>query len=107
MSYTTEETQAIVNEYQASPTRETVEAIATRIGKSTRSVIAKLAATGVYQTPQRTTKTGDPIVKKEEMVAELEQVLEIEIPTLVKAGKQDLAKLVEGVKELAASVRDT
>lgn len=100
MSYTPELTAQIVEEYNASPSRETVESIAGRIGKSTRSVIAKLAATGVYQTPERTTKTGDPIVKKEEMVEDLEKLLIISVPTLVKAGKQDLAKLVEAVKEL-------
>jgi hypothetical protein len=100
VSYTPEETDSIVTEYKAEPTRETVDRIAERIGKSPRSVIAKLAATGVYQTPQRTTKTGDPIIKKEKMVADLEEYLDIEIPTLVKAGKQDLQKLVNAVKEL-------
>lgn len=99
MSYTPEETASIVEEYNANPCRETVERIAERIAKSPRSVIAKLAATGVYQTPARTTKTGDPIVKKEEMVADIEKYLDISVPTLVKAGKQDLAKLVEAVKE--------
>lgn len=100
MSYTPEETAAIVEEYSASPTRETVDAIAARVAKSARSVIAKLAAEGVYQTPQRTTKTGDPIVKKEEMVEDIQEYLHIEVPTLVKAGKQDLAKLVEAVREI-------
>lgn len=102
MSYTPEETASIVEEYNANPTRETVEAIAERIGKSTRSVIAKLAASGVYQTPERTTKTGDPIVKKEEMVSSIEESLSIEVPTLVKAGKQDLAKLEKAIKELTS-----
>ena len=99
MSYTEELTASIVEEYNASPTRETVEAIAARIAKSSRSVIAKLAALGVYQTPQRTTKTGEPIVKKEEMVAEIEAILAISVPTLVKAGKQDLQELVEAIRE--------
>ncbi len=100
MSYTPEETASIIEEYNANPSRETVEAIAIRIAKSPRSVIAKLAATGVYQTPQRTTKTGDAIVKKEEMVGDIEKYLLIEVPTLVKAGKQDLSKLADAVKEL-------
>ena len=99
MSYTEEITKSIVEEYNANPTREGVEAIATRIAKSPRSVIAKLAALGVYQTPQRTTKTGDPIIKKEELVEELERLLSGSFPTLVKAGKQDLQKLVAAVKD--------
>ena len=101
MSYTEEVTNSIVKEYNANPSRETVEAIAARIAKSPRSVIAKLAALGVYQTPQRTTKTGEPIVKKEELVAELEKLLVIEAPTLAKAGKQDLQRLVAAVREIA------
>jgi hypothetical protein len=100
MSYTPEETASIIEEYNANPTRETVERIAERIAKSPRSIIAKLAATGVYQTPQRTTKTGDPIIKKEKMVADIEKYLDISVPTLVKSGKQDLAKLVAAIKEV-------
>jgi hypothetical protein len=106
MSYTPEETASIVEEYNANPGREAVEAIAARIGKSPRSVIAKLAATGVYQTPQRTTKTGDPIIKKEEMVRDIEECLDISVPTLVKAGKQDLAKLVKAIKESLVNDED-
>lgn len=100
MSYTEQLTQEISDEYSANPTRETVEKIATRIGKSPRSVIAKLAAAGVYQTPVRTTKTGDPIVKKEELVAEIGKWLGIEIPTLAKTGKLELKELHRAIKEL-------
>lgn len=97
MSYTPEETASIVEEYNANPSRETVDAIAGRIAKSSRSVIAKLAATGVYQTPERKTKTGETIVKKEEMVSSIEKHFNIKIPTLVKAGKQDLSILLEAI----------
>jgi hypothetical protein len=100
MSYTPEETALIVEEYNANPSRETVDSIAARIAKSPRSVIAKLAASGVYQTPERKTKTGDPIVKKEQMVADIELFLDIEVPTLVKAGKQDLAKVADALREI-------
>lgn len=100
MSYSEELTKEIVDEYAANPTRETVDAIAARIGKSARSVIAKLAAAGVYQTPKRTTKTGEPIVKKEEMVEDIGQWLDIEVPTLVKTGKLDLKKLHKAIAEI-------
>lgn len=107
MSYTEELTKQIVKEYEAEPTRETVDAIAGRIGKTSRSVIAKLAAVGVYRTPQRTTKTGDPIVKKEEMVADLEEILGVTLETLVKSGKQDLQKLLEAVRKLDVGQEDS
>lgn len=100
MSYSEELTQEIVAEYVKDPSRETVDAIAERIGKTTRSVIAKLAASGVYQTPQRTTKTGDAIIKKEELVEEIGNMLGIEIPTLTKSGKQDLKRLHAALREV-------
>ena len=52
---------------------------------------------GIYQTKPKTTKTGDPIVSKLELVAELENILGKEFPTLVKAGKEDLRTLVEAL----------
>jgi hypothetical protein len=95
MSYSEEVTKEIVKEYAANPTRDTVDAIAQRIGKSPRSVIAKLAAAGVYQTPKRTTKTGEPIIKKDELAEDIGKWLGIEVPTLAKAGKLELKKLHE------------
>ena len=100
MSYTEELTAEIVAEYSANPCRETVDAIAARIGKGPRSVIAKLASAGVYQTPVRTTKTGDPIVKKETLVEDIEKWLKIECPTLAKTGKLELKALHEAIGEL-------
>jgi hypothetical protein len=100
MSYTEELTKQIIAEYEANPTRETVDAIAARIGKSARSVIAKLAAAHVYQTPQRLTKTGEAIVKKEELVADIERWLEIEAPSLAKTGKLELKRLHTALAEI-------
>jgi len=100
MSYTEEITAEIINEYSANPSRETVDQISARIGKSARSVIAKLAAAGVYQTPVRTTKTGDAIIKKEELVTDIEKWLSIEAPTLAKTGKLDLKRLHTAIEEL-------
>lgn len=100
MSYTDEQTEEIVAEYFANPSRETVDAIAARIDKSVRSVIAKLSSAGVYQTPQRTTKTGDPIEKKEEYVTQICTALGIDAPTLAKTGKQDLKKLRDAIQDV-------
>jgi hypothetical protein len=100
MSYTEELTTQIVAEYSAEPSRETVDKIAARIGKSPRSIIAKLASAGVYKTPVRTTKTGEPIVKKEELVADIERWLNISAETLVKTGKLDLKALHSAIEVL-------
>jgi Mn-dependent DtxR family transcriptional regulator len=90
MAYTKEEEETL-NEYPGA----SVADIAQRLGKSTRSVIAKLSNMGVYQTKAKTTKAGDPIISKLELVAEIEEKLGAEFPTLAKAGKEDLRKLVE------------
>ena len=99
-SYTEELTAEISNEYRENPSKQTIEAIAARIGKTPRSVIAKLASEGVYQTPVRTTKTGEPIVKKEELVAEIGSWLSIEVPSLAKTSKMELKALHSAIKEL-------
>lgn len=106
MSYTEEQTDQIVAEYQANPSRETVDAIAERISKSVRSVIAKLSSAGVYQTPQRTTKTGEPIEKKDEMVVQICTWLGVEAPTLAKTGKQDLKRIRDALQDLLGELEE-
>jgi hypothetical protein len=81
--------------YVANPSRETVEALATEMGKTVRSVIAKLSREGVYVAQPKVTKTGEPVVRKAELVAQINAHFEIELPTLVKASKADLQKLVD------------
>jgi hypothetical protein len=90
MAYTPEEEAKLKAYPQKSP-----EELAEELGKSKRSVIAKLSKLGVYVRPARVTKAGDPIISKAELVAEIEQKLEAEFPTLVKAGKEDLRALLE------------
>ena len=67
-NYTQPMTDKMVATYTANPTRETVDALAKELGKNTRSVIAKLSREGVYKATPRTTKTGEPIVRKAELL---------------------------------------
>jgi hypothetical protein len=106
LSYTEELTAKIVERYQANPSRETVEAIAEDINKSVRSVIARLSSSGVYQTPVRTTKTGEPIEKKEQMVVQICTWLGVDAPTLAKTGKQDLKKIRDALAELLGAMEN-
>jgi hypothetical protein len=87
----------MVSKYTANPTRETVNALAQELGKNTRSVIAKLSREGVYVAQPRATKSGEPIVRKAELVAQIEAHFGIEMPTLVKASKVDLQRMVEAI----------
>ena len=65
-NYTAEQTAALVSGYQAG---ETVENLATQLGKTTRSVVAKLSREGVYQAKSKT--SGVARVKKSELVAQI------------------------------------
>jgi hypothetical protein len=65
-NYTEAQTQELVAGYLAG---ETVEALATQLGKSTRSIVAKLSREGVYKA--KTKASGQPRVKKADLVETL------------------------------------
>ena len=94
-NYTDEMVVSMTEQYNANPTRETVDHLAKEFGKTTRSIIAKLSREGIYKAQPRTTKTGEPVISKAQYVSAINAHFEVELPTLVKAGKQDLAKLAE------------
>lgn len=93
MSYTEELTQLIIDEYTADPSRATVDRLAEEHNKSARSIIAKLSSAGVYQAPPRLSKTGDPIVRKEDLAKEIGDWFGVDVPSLAKAGKLELQAL--------------
>ena len=99
VNYTDEMVNTMTEQYSANPTRETVDALADQFGKTTRSIIAKLSREGVYVAQPRTTKSGEPVISKSELVAQISEHFGIEMPTLVKAGKQDLQKLVDAISQ--------
>ena len=96
VNYTETQTARMLGEYTATPTRETVEALAVEFGKSVRSIVAKLSREGVYQKAERTTKTGEPIQKKDATADAIGAVLmltEAETESLTKANKTALVKI--------------
>ena len=96
-NYTEQQTKEMVAQYEAAPTKETVVAIAEKLGKNTRSVIAKLSREGVYKAQPRTTKRGEPVVLKQELVNIIQEHYGDEFPSLVKASKVDLQKLIDKI----------
>ena len=96
-NYTEEMVSEMTTAYTDNPTRETVDELARHFGKTTRSIIAKLSREGVYIAQPRTTKSGEPVVAKAELVAQIQEHFGIELPTLVKAGKADLQRLVDSL----------
>ena len=95
-NYTPEMTSEVVQAYQRG---ETPESIAGRLGKSTRSVVAKLAREGVYVAKSKTKATQHP--KKAELISTIahsigssEEVLE----SLEKATREALELIAKAVK---------
>jgi len=88
----------MVEEYQKSPNRDTVEELASEYNKPVRGVIAKLVHAGVYVKQARPTKSNDNVLRKADIVAAIEKQSGVEMPSLEKASKQDLEKLAEILK---------
>lgn len=99
VNYTPEQTTQMVQAYQAGTT---VEAIASSLGKTVRSVVAKLSREGVYKAKTYTTKKGDAPVKKESHVERITSICGLsdgEADSLAKANKTALVKIL-GMLEL-------
>ena len=103
VNYTEEMVTEMVTEYKANPCRETVETIAENFGKSYRSVVSKLSSEKVYKPEPRVSKDGSPVVRKEQLVNQIEGLLGIEAPSLVKASKQDLKTAVDALQAAIAA----
>ena len=93
-NYTDEMVAEMVDQYTAEPTRVTVEALAVTFGKTTRSIIAKLSREGVYVAQKPATKSGAPVVRKQDDVTDISTLLGVDFgESLTKASKDDLVKL--------------
>jgi len=84
----------MINDYRENPNRETVEKLAKEFGKSVRSITAKLSQLGVYKKIERKTKTGKSVISKSDLVKIINEHYNLEMPSLVKATKEDLEKMV-------------
>ena len=96
VNYTPEQTAKMVADYVAAPTKATVEAIATALGKSTRSIVAKLSREKVYVKPVAVAKDGNPVVRKNELADAIGAVLkmsESEVSGLAGSPKTALQKI--------------
>lgn len=93
VNYTPEQTLKMVADYQAGAS---VETIAESLGKTVRSVVAKLSREKVYKAKTYTTKTGQPVVKKDahaDAIGAILKMTEAEIESLTKANKTALEKI--------------
>ena len=72
-NYTEAQTAELVEAYKASPTQATVEAFATKFGKSARSIVAKLAKAEVYISKAK--EAGKREMLKAEMVSKIAELI--------------------------------
>jgi len=92
-NYTAEMTNTIVEGYKAG---ETAEVLATKIGKSVRSVVAKLSREGVYVRKGKAAK-GEKAVTKADLIAKIAEKAGVEatvLASLEKANKEALEALI-------------
>ena len=95
VNYTPEQTVQVVALYQSGIA---VEQIALDMGKSVRSIVAKLSREKVYVAKVATSKSGEPVVKKDmvaDAIASLVNLSESEAESLTKANKTALQKIFE------------
>jgi len=91
MNYTDAQTIMIIYNYSQKPTLETVEELAEKLNKSTKSIIGKLSREGVYQRAIYKNKVGELPLTKVEIVSTIAENLGIEV--------EDLAGLEKSPKE--------
>ena len=95
VNYTAEQTAKAIEQYQLGAT---VETIATLLGKSTRSIVAKLSREGVYKAKEYVAKSGAKPIPKEALAEALKafvpELTDSEIDSLTKANKGALNKLL-------------
>jgi putative heme iron utilization protein len=90
VNYTPEMTAKMVEAYKASPTKATVEALATEFGKTVKSVVAKLSREKVYVKAEKASETKR--VPKEALVAEIAEKLGVN------------AEKLDGLEKVSAAV---
>ena len=98
VNYTPEQTAQITAQYLAGIT---VEEIAQMLGKSARSVVAKLSREKVYKAKTYVSKTGEAVVKKDEVADYIAQALglnEADADSLTKANKNALKAIADFIK---------
>ena len=100
VNYTQEQTVSMVEAYSANPTRETVEMLAVSLGKSVRSVVAKLSREKVYVSKVYETKNGEKPVKKDSVATAIGAILklsEADTDSLAKANKRALQAVFDAL----------
>jgi hypothetical protein len=98
VNYTPEQTTKLVADYLNGVT---VEALAVELGKSARSIVAKLSREKVYKAKTYVSKTGEAVVKKDTVADYIGEALglsEADTESLTKANKTALKAIADFIK---------
>lgn len=97
LNYTAEQTAKMVADYQSGVS---VDMIAQELGKTVRSVVAKLSREKVYKAKEYTSKTGEKPIKKDthaDAIGAILRLPENDIESLTKANKNALKAIFEAL----------
>jgi len=97
INYTPEQTAQIIFDYQNGVS---VESIADNLGKTVRSIVAKLSREKVYIAKEYKTKTGESAIKKDahaDAIGAILRLPENDIESLTKANKNALKVIFEAL----------
>ena len=97
-TYTPEQTEQVKAEFLSGVAPET---IAAAMGKSVRSIIAKLSREGVYKAKEKASAAGSAVETKQALAAEIALLcglLEADADTLAKANKAALIAVLAKLK---------
>jgi hypothetical protein len=98
VNYTPEQTLKMVADYQGGVS---VEMLAQEMGKTVRSIVAKLSREKVYQAKTYVSKTGETPVKKDahaDFIGMALGLTESDTESLTKANKVALAKIADFIR---------
>ena len=105
VNYTEAQVTEMRDAYTNSPTDEMVKALATKFGKTTRSIVAKLVKEGVYVSKAK--ETGKRAMLKAEMVAEIAKLTgknEEQLESLEKATGPALMAVLDTLRVLQTRI---
>jgi hypothetical protein len=97
INYTPEQTMKMVSDYQNGVS---VEIIADNLGKTVRSIVAKLSREKVYIRKEYKTKNGESVIKKDthaDAIGAILRLPENDIESLTKANKNALKAIFEAL----------
>lgn len=100
VNYTPEMVEFMRTAYLDNPTRDTVEMLSEKYGKSIRSIVGKLTKEGIYKRPSYRTKRGETPCSKEQLVGMIATAIGEEVEQfdgLEKAPKLVLRKILEAL----------